>query len=309
MKKSQLYKILIFVILLITIDRTFGFLVSKLALKYKHDNRLELVINNKLDKDVLIIGSSRALNGICPKTIEQITGFTCYNLGVSGTNIVFHETILDLVLNSKNIPKTIIYTVDDPASLYKFDDLVIYKQEELYPYVYNDFVNHIVSNRLEKENWVTSVSLSYRNNVNFMSAIKYLARGHEVIAPEINNIDDFGSNLMEGFQKGMEDMKYLEEYPYSLTLEDNLYSSTLLNIISKCKKNNIQLILAIPPVYYTPSTKFNKRIKQLANNQCIVLDYSNEFTENKMFYNYGHLNKNGAIKFSEFLSPYLLKSQ
>lgn len=309
MKKSQLYKILIFVILLITIDRTFGFLVSKLALKYKHDNRLELVINNKLDKDVLIIGSSRALNGICPKTIEQITGLTSYNLGVSGTNIVFHETVLDLVLNSKNIPKTIIYTVDDPASLYKFDDLVIYKQEELYPYVYNDFVNYIVSNRLEKENWVTSISLSYRNNVNFMSAIKYIARGHEAIAPEINNIDDFGSNLMEGFQTDMENMKYLEEYPYSLTLEDKLYSSTLMNIISKCKKNNIQLILAIPPVYYTPSTKFNKRIKQLANNQCLVLDYSNEFTENKMFYNYGHLNKNGAIKFSEILSPYLLKSQ
>lgn len=309
MKKSQLYKILIFVILLITIDRTFGFLVSKLALKYKHDKRLELVINNKLDKDVLIIGSSRALNGICPKTIEQITGFASYNLGVSGTNIVFHETILDLVLNSKNIPKTILYTVDDPATLYKFDDLVIYKQEELYPYVYNDFVNRIVSNKLEKENWVTTISLSYRNNVNFMSAIKYLARGHEAIAPEINNIDDFGSNLMEGFQMGMEDMKYLEEYPYSLSLEDKLYSSTLMNIISKCKKNNIQLILAIPPVYYTPSRKFNERIKQLANNQCIVLDYSNEFTENKMFYNYGHLNKNGAIKFSEILSPYLLKSQ
>lgn len=305
MKKSQLYKILIFVILLITIDRTLGFLVSKFALKYKHDKRLELVIQNKLDKDILIIGSSRALNGVSPKTIEQITGLTCYNLGVSGTNIVFHETILDLILNSKNIPKTLIYTVDDPASLYKFDDLVIYKQEELYPYVYNDFVNHIVSNRLDKEDWVTSVSLSYRNNVNFMSAIKYLARGHEAIAPEINNIDDYGANLMEGFQMGMEDMKYLEKYPYSLSIEDKLYSSTLQNIISKCKKNNIQLILAIPPVYYTPSSIFNKRIKQLANNQCLVLDYSKEFKENKMFYNYGHLNKNGAIKFSEILSQHI----
>lgn len=309
MKKSQLYKILIFVILLITIDRTLGFLVSKFALKYKHDKRLELVINNKLDKDVLIIGSSRALNGINPKTIEQITGLTCYNLGVSGTNIVFHETILNLVLNSKNIPKTIIYTIDDPATLYNFDDLVIYKQEELYPYVYNDYVNQIVSKRLDKENWCTLASSTYRNNVNFMSAIKYLARGHEVIAPEINNIDDYGANLIEGYQKGMDNMLYLEKYPYSLGEEHELYVSTLINIISTCKKNNIQLILAIPPVYYTPSGIFNTRIKQLVNNQCLVLDYSTEFKEKKMFYNYGHLNKNGATKFSEILSQNLLKNR
>lgn len=307
MNTKYLYKIILFLILIIVIDRTLGFYILKFALKYKHDKRIELVINNELDKELMILGSSRVLNGLSPSVIEQQTGLTSFNMGVSGTNIVFHETILDLLLKSTHIPKIIIYNIDDPATLYNFDDLVIYKLEELFPYVYNDNINRIVSEHLDKENWVTYLSSTYKNNVNFMSAIKYLTRGHEAIAPEINNIDNYGSVLMDGRQIGMENIKFLETYPYTLDEEYKPYILSLQHIISKCKKNNIQLIMVIPPIYFNPNKEFNKRIKQLANNECVVLDYSGELRDKQFFYNHGHLNKNGAIHFSEMLSKDILK--
>jgi len=306
MNKKGLYKILLFLLLIVVLDRSLGILVSKLALKYKFDRRIELLVNDQLEKDILVIGSSKALNGIDPTIIQENTGMSCYNLGVSGSNIEFHETILDLILQTKNYPKKIIYNIDDPGTLIVSEGVMVYRKEELYPYVYNDYVNTIIADKLDKSVWATKVSAIYHQNVNLVTAIKYLIRGKETPDYEINNVDENGANLMEGHQVDHENMEIFKpNSTYNIEYEHMPYKDALLRIIDKCKKNDIQLIFVFSPSFVTPTIGFKDRIIELTGNKVPIFDYSQEFRENTLFYNFEHLNKKGAQKYSNLLSKEL----
>jgi len=265
------------------------------------------LINNKINTDVIILGSSRSLNGIDPATIEKETNLTCSNLSYSGSNILFHETVLDLVLQSSHQPKTIIYNIDDDASLVNMDKEIIYKETVLYPYVDHHFINQKVAECLDKNAWITTISSTYRNNINFLNALKYLSKGVEKPNKETNNIGPTGANLMEGYQKGVPIIYNKRDKKYLIKDEHKPYKQALLRIISKCKAANIELILTLPPVFYTNTKGFKERIKELNNDSFILVDYSTSLKENELFYNHGHLNKKGALKYSKFLSQDLME--
>lgn len=307
MAKNNIYRLLLFLILIVIIDRSVGTLISKYALKYRYDNRIGLLLKDSLKKDIFIIGSSRALNGYSPKVIEEETNLSCYNLAVSGSNIEFHETVLDLILNSKHKPKTIIYNLDDCATLTAFKGQIIYPLEQLHSYVEYDEINEIVADKMDKKLWTTKVSLTYKHNVNFISAVKYLRNGKEKPSFEINNIDEYGSNLMEGQARGFEDMVFQHNNPYKFDKVYVPYQYSLQNIISKCKSNNIELILINPPIFFVKNENFLEEVSKICNNDAEIIDYSELFASNDYFYNHGHLNKNGAIKFSKQLSKVLNK--
>jgi hypothetical protein len=308
MKRSHTYQIIVFLLLFIGIDQILGRSIAHFASKYKFDKRIGLLVDNKLDKDVLVLGSSRALNGIDPETIQNESKLSCYNLAMSGSNIVFHETMLDLVILSENHPKKIIYCIDDPGTLMDLDEKVIYRKEELYPYVYNDAVNKIVAKRLDKSVWLTKFSPTYHHNVNFITAIKYLTRGPEKPTYDINNVDINGANLLEGNQAGKDSIRFKGPL-YTFDKEHVEYAKSFSSIISKCKKNNIELILVFPPLFFSPTIGLKERIIDLANNECVILDYSDILRDDDLFYNQGHLNKAGAIKISRLIATHLIENK
>lgn len=303
MKKKQVYNILFFLLIIVLIDRSLGFIVSNLALKYKFDRRIELLINNQLDKDILVLGSSKTLNGIDPQIIESKTGQSCYNLSYSGSNVEFHETILDLIIQSKNHPSTLIYGVDDLNSLIKYEGITVYRKEELYPYIDNTQINHIVSHKLDKSILASKISSVYHQNVNLVTAIKYLLRGKEVPDYEINNIDDYGANIMFGHQAKHENMKFVNrKFVYDIKYENVQYRDALVRILAKCKTNNINVKLVITPSLVSPTIGFKQRIIELSKGIESIYDYSNQFTNKDLFYNYDHLNKTGATKFTSLIA-------
>ncbi len=131
---KNVIKYILFFCVLIVGDTVIGNALSVYAKKEKHDHRIEWLLDKKINAEILIIGSSRANNNYSPEVIMNQTGHTCYNLGMSGTNIVFHETILDLVLMNPNKPKLIVYNIDDYVSLYDIKN-VVYRKDFLFPYV------------------------------------------------------------------------------------------------------------------------------------------------------------------------------
>lgn len=297
------FKILLFFTLIVVLDRVVGNLIQKYALEYHFDNRIELLLENKLDRDVLVIGSSRALNGIDPETIQNNTGLSCFNLAYSGSNVQFQETILDLILAQENKPKYIIYNLDDPGTLVDYGGLVVYRKEELFPYVHYEAINKIICDRLNKSYFATRFSKTFLQNVNFTNALKYLIQGKEKPSYQINNINSNGANLMEGHQPGFENMVFNKEIlKYSEEKEYMPYLNSFKRILKKSKQSGVELILVISPSYFSKNIGFKERIKEIAGDNFILLDYSNEFDDSELFYNYGHLNKSGAIKFSEILS-------
>lgn len=301
MTLKNLYRLLLLFVIILIIDQAIGSFLSYCSLKYKLDNRLELLLNDSLDKDIFIVGSSRALNGYSPEIIESKSDFTCYNLAVSGSNIEFHETQIDLILKAKNKPGKIIYNLDDCATLTDIKGKVIYPIDQFYPYVKYDEINKLVAKRMDKTLWPTYISKTYRNNVNFISSLKYLRTGKEKPSLEINNIDNYGSNLMEGKAKGYENMKFENNNPYKFTGVYLPYKEALERIIKKCNDSKVELIFVNPPIFFKANDNFIDEVKNISKNDVKLLDYSSLFSSNEYFYNYGHLNKKGAVKFSEQL--------
>ncbi len=305
MLKNKLKYLLGAFVVIILIDQIIGKLVPFYAQKQKIDKRLELLIDNKINSKIIILGSSRALNNYNPWVIKNITGQTCFNLGYSGSNILFHETILDLIIKSKNKPKTIIYNIDDFGILYNVDGIE-FRKDVLFPFVENNLVNEAINNNLKKSNWATSVCQTYRHNVNFINSIRYLIYGQENFDYKTNNIDSLGANLL--VNRELDSVHVFANkriYPKVLQINPD-YLSAFIRIQNKCITNKIQLILCYPPLFFAPSKFLKFQVNALKTSNVPVVIADTLLQNADYFFDNDHLNSKGANLYSTIISKQVL---
>lgn len=294
--QNRFIRYLIFVAILITSDQIIGTAISYFAKMQVRDNRVGLLLENKINGQVYIVGSSRALNNYSPEVISKIVGKRVYNLGVSGSNIIFHEAMVDLILQSKTKPVLIIYNVDDYGALFKNDN-IIFRKDVLYPYVDNSFINRKISAELNKPLIATFLCKTYRQNVNFISALKYLAYGREKPDYKTTNFDEYGSNLL--VQRPNDPIPHFDKgYDISGSTQMAEYSAAFENIQMQCRANNVQLILSLPPLYKTKTQNFKEMILGHTFPGTTLLDFTDEMQDSTYFFNPDHMNRKGAILFS-----------
>ena len=77
--KKFIVKILIFSTVFFLFDRLF-YIFLDLSPKQEVDKRLDYVINGNMNKDLIIIGSSRGARDLIAKQIEDSLNISCYNL-------------------------------------------------------------------------------------------------------------------------------------------------------------------------------------------------------------------------------------
>lgn len=292
-------------VLIVLIDQIIGKIVPFYAQKQKIDKRLELLINNKINDEIIILGSSRALNNYNPWVIKNITGQSCYNLGYSGSNILFHEIILDLILKSKNKPKTIIYNIDDFGILYNVDGIE-FRKDVLFPFVENKLINEAINNNLSKSYWATSICQSYRQNVNFINAIRYLIYGQENFDYKTNNIDSLGANLL--VHRKLDSVPIFANkriYPKVLKINPD-YLSAFIRIQNKCLINNIQLVLCYPPLFLKPSKFLKSEVNTLKKSNIPIIIADTLLQNAHYFFDNDHLNSKGANLYSTIISKQIL---
>ncbi len=306
MPKSKIKNLFIAIVLILVIDQCLGIVIPFFAKKQKRDKRIELLLNNKISSDIIILGSSRALNNYNPELINKITGRTCYNLGFSGSNIVFHEMVLDLILESKYKPKTIIYNIDDYGTLYSVNGIE-FRKDLLLPFVENKLINTTICKELKKAYWASQICQAYKQNVNFSTAISFLVRGIENEDYKTNKIDSLGANLM--VQRELDSIpNYIKHRKYPDPEKTNLeYMESFKNIQNKCLKNNIQLIICYPPLLMNPTPFLKPKIKALKSVKCKLYVADTLLRDPKFFFNPDHLNKDGANFFSKHVSNQILK--
>lgn len=290
----------IFILLLFCIDLTLGYGISYFAKKQKHDNRVELILNNQIKADIIILGSSRALNNYNPQIISAITGKTCYNLGVSGSTVLFHETILDLLLSQQTKPKYIIYNIDDYGLLYEVDGIA-YRTDILMPYVDNDIINKQVCKQLNKPLWATNICQTYKHNINFINALRFLIYGKEDADYKTTNIDSLGANII--VQREIDTVpNFLQKRKLPIKPQNTAFINSYISIQQKCSANGIKLILCYPPLFAKSMKGFKQSIEKVTTAELLVLDYSELFNDATFFFNPDHLNQTGANKFSNKLA-------
>lgn len=284
--------------MLVVADRIIGAGISMFAKKQIRDNRIGLLTENKIPAQIYILGSSRALNNYSPEVITSITGKTCYNLGVSGSNIIFHETVLDLILANTNKPETILYNIDDYGTLF-FAQNIIFRKDVLYPYIDNDFINKKVSNALDRNVVATKLCDTYRQNINFINALKYIVYGREAPDYKTTNFDSTGSNLLVQRPEDIVPVFGQRKYMLPTHTPDTALAGAFKRIQEKCLNNNIRLILTLPPLYTSPSAFFRQEIKKRGLQGVYWFDYTHQMQQSAYFFNSDHMNKTGAIVFSE----------
>ena len=115
--KGFLIKIVLFALLIFLVDKLFIIIRNK-APEFDFDRRLEMVIEGNVNKDIIILGSSRGQRNIDVQLLkDSLNTEKVFNLSYSGSTPEFQEFVLDQLIKNNRKPKLIIKLLDDDFEL------------------------------------------------------------------------------------------------------------------------------------------------------------------------------------------------
>ncbi|MBP6870599.1 MAG: hypothetical protein KBC43_01210 [Bacteroidales bacterium] len=298
---SWTFKTLVFLLLLFGLDRITGFCLARLyhTSNYYDYAKLRYTLDST-DQDILIFGSSRAVNQFDSRIISKKTGMSTYNCGFGGQGLQF--SYIQMAETFKRYtPKIIILDISpnillDPKSNDKLKILLPYFKKDTLIY------NALTGNDYKEKLKFISAIFPYNSTILYM-----LRKFHE----------DFNDSL-KGFIPihRMLDTANLsvqidKQFPGSVITEANF--THLDQIINLCKSNDVQLVVVICPIYRLNENlkKHTGHIKDHINQnfkEIQLMDYSQHpmfLHEEKLFSDNLHLNYEGAKMFSEVFSEEL----
>jgi hypothetical protein len=129
-----LFKISVFTIVLWLCGFAYQSIIDKGLQKHYSDDYSEWIeiYTQRVNHDVVILGSSRAWVQVNPKVIEEQSGLSCFNLGIDGGRLQMQKTMWKSLLAQGNRPKLIIQVVDYFALNTRTD---LYWKERFMPYL------------------------------------------------------------------------------------------------------------------------------------------------------------------------------
>lgn len=297
--KKFLKNTLIFGLVFFVLDKVFIFFILASPQK-EADKRLELLINGKINKEIVILGSSRGARNIIASEIEKRTGYSTYNLAYPGSDIEFHEFVVRSLLKFNKAPKIILLSVDYPMAFLP-DSILNFRLDRLYPLVKYNYINNELVARGER-NILTSnlFALSRMNKTNLDIRQKQFTALDTLYAD---------GSMPISFQKDGEDWTSSSEIPiYNREKELKVKVDCFKKIVALCREKNIQLIIIQPPLFDPMDKAFRQRLIELSDYETPFFDYDkqNPIYENKdYYYDRTHLNRKGAMIFTDEIARYL----
>ena len=299
--KSKWIKSLIFVFIVVIIDRTVGSVCQKLYNKSNDYNifRLRYTLDSTKE-DILILGSSRAEHHFVPRIISQNIGLSVYNCGLGGEGLLF--SLIQLKESLKRYkPKFILVEVSpnvllDLESKEKLQILKPFYNKD--PLIYETLTAGKV---FEKVKFLSSI---YPYNSTILSLIKGCFK------PKTDSLNGFKPLV------GIIDTSRLSNkidimFPGPTIPSEKFI--TLKQLIALCCNNNIKIAIVSSPVYQM-NKNFDGMMTQIKrmclqqNKNVYFLDYSRYkslYKQPVYFKDNLHLNYNGAKIFSEAISKEL----
>ena len=102
--KKFIIQILVFSITFILFEKVF-YVFLYVSPKLEKDKRLEYVLNGNMNKDLIVLGSSRGARNVIASQIEDSLTISTYNLSYPGSDIEFHEFLLRSLIKYNKKPK------------------------------------------------------------------------------------------------------------------------------------------------------------------------------------------------------------
>ena len=294
MKKLTLH-ILITAALFFVFDRSLGLVLSQLYRQSNATDAYKISYSCESTTDsILFMGSSRCLHHFVPDVFEKELNTSCYNTADWGIkNIYFHYGMLSNILE-RYTPKTIVFEIH-PCDWLQTQFSDIERAGSLAPYCgmskgCDDML------KLAGTYWPYQLSVVYRYTGNFP----------DLMAGRWGSMD----RSLKGWKPldGQLDTTGVvaEEYPFA---PDQQKQEILEQFISTCKEKGIRLILTVSPMYVCSKNKPFDFVQKLSTKHHLPYIYHYDDPDyvghSEYFYDFGHLNRQGALKYSEKFSKEL----
>jgi hypothetical protein len=290
--RAFIYKVLLFIFIVICVDFFTGFVFSSLFAKAKSGIAYkENYIFNKTNEAFLIFGSSRAEHHYIPEIISNETAIKSYNVGREGAGIFFHYAVLLSTLE-RYTPKVIVLDLDHRDVYFKsnnFGPNVVKEAAPFYGKISKEFDSLLVRNNYDY--------FLYQSNL-----FKYNKKFFPILTGALRNEKKYDGYVpVSGV---------LSSAPKDSISEDYTISSDLVKVtkdfILKAKKNNIELIIVLSPSYKKLPKEFDAYVHSLQTTYNIpVLNHFKDTTflnHPSYFRDIDHLNDEGATYFSKIIA-------
>ena len=293
--KKLITHFIIVVCLFLCIDRVIGW---GLSILYRNSNatdeyKISYSVETTTDS-ILFMGSSRCMHHYVPSIFEKELGLSCFNTGDWGIkNIYFHYGLLCNILQ-RYTPKAIVLEIH-PSEWLDIPFSGVERACSLAPYCgMSEGCDDML--KLTGNYYSYLISMTYRYTGSFPNLLTgrwgSMDRKLKGWKPLTGTIDDAGVKA--------------EEYPFP---KDNERIALLKKFIDICKGHDIQLIFIVSPMYLCSEEDVFKTANDICEESDIpFLNHYRDsvFTHKKeYFYDFGHMNREGAEKYSYIISKEL----
>lgn len=291
--KFFLLKLAAFFIVIFIVDFVIGNMLKKFY--FKQQSGYDYLTTYSIEEtkaDILILGSSRAVNIYDTKIFTNRFGLSCYNAGRYGESVFYHYAVLKSVLK-RYTPKMIILSFD--AGNFSKNEEVYDRLTVLLPYYKtHPEIQPIIALKgpYEKLKMVSSI---YPYN----SLLIPIITGNAAFNKKKYINENGFISIDKTFSGPLQTFDYAKEGEQD-TIKINIFKS----LLQECINTHIPLYIVCPPYMINPigidhSILAAKAIAKEFNID--FFDYSrDEYYINKpqLFADYRHLNKKGTELFS-----------
>lgn len=308
--KHHLKKALLFVFLLVVLDRGIHAIFSSLAVARTEAGGFNLLYSGKADFDIVFFGSSRTYLHIDPRQIDAVTGVRSHNFGLEATNFDQHLFTAEEYLIQNRQPRILVFEADlqslDKRRL-KFLHYIFPryagKSEHTYRLVYG------------QEKPVTGYYLEWAKG-NLLKSLAFSGRIPDLIAGALRaeelETEDYirvGGAFLKKKSYALDSAPKLIQDAGEISEERSL---ALGRFLEDCRRRGIKTVLLMSPYYNADrfvdreshqrvSSEFQKIARDTGS---VFIDFSFDpelIHEPSFFYNFNHLSERGAGAFSRLV--------
>lgn len=288
--KRFIAQVIAFLVIIASIDRLCG-----VAFKYLEDNAKggfslrDRYINQELNADVIIYGSSRCAHHYDPAIFQDSLGLSCYNAGQDGSGIILSYGRL-LLQNKRKKPQIIICDINPDFDLFVCDNHRFLHW--LKSYYYEEGISDIF-NSIDKTEKFKMLSWMYRYNSRFI----------EIMVDYFHPMQKLNENGFVPNRGEMDKTKIRSREGIDSFVFDEVKIHYIDKFIDECRDS--KLIFVVSPIWYGMDENALYPLREICQQKNVVLlEFENniKYVHNDFyFYDGNHLNSRGADEFSKDL--------
>ncbi|MEI6168071.1 MAG: hypothetical protein WCS52_12845 [bacterium] len=268
------------------------------------------IVSGRINTELLISGSSRALMDVDSRRLGQATGLTCFNIAIDGARLEAQAALLETYLHHNRAPAVIIQTVD----IFSLEPLDQVYQPSLYAPYLNETSLYAYTRAVEPGFWMRRHVPLYNFAVDkvmlFESIWSLIGRETASWEYRFDGYRPHNGTWDGSFDRFIDDHPGGKTYPITQAGINHLQ-----HIAGLAKEYGAQLIVVYPPEFHrnieltiNRAEIFQAYMTLATQNHVPFWDFSDDpiCRDHSAFYNSQHLNRDGAERFTDLLAQHLL---